>query len=134
MTVMTRWSAVVLLSLVTGIIAGAYGIGGGAIMAPVLITLFRLPVYAVAGPALTGTCLTSIVGVLFYTLAGRLASTAQLAVSPDWKLGLLLAAGGAVGIYCGARVQKHVPARPIKLILALIIAIVSIRYIWDFFA
>jgi len=121
------------LSLATGIVAGAYGIGGGAIMAPVLITIFRLPVHAVAGPALTGTCLSSIVGVLFYTLAGRLPAAAHLAVSPDWKLGLLLAAGGAVGIYCGASLQKHVPARPIKVVLTLVIAIVAFRYIWNFF-
>lgn len=125
---------VVALSLATGIVAGAYGIGGGAIMAPVLITLFRLPVHAVAGPALTGTCLTSIVGVLFYTLADRLPGAGHLAVSPDWTLGLLLAAGGAVGIYCGARVQKHVPARPIKLVLTLVTTAAALRYIWNFFA
>jgi uncharacterized membrane protein YfcA len=124
---------VLALSLLTGIIGGAYGIGGGAIMAPVLITFFRLPVHAVAGPALTGTCLSSVVGLLVYTLVGRLPGLAYLAVAPDWKLGLLLAAGGAVGIYCGARVQKHLPARPIKLILTLVIIIVASRYIWNFF-
>ncbi len=122
------------LSLVTGLVAGIYGIGGGAIMAPVLITVFRLPVHAVAGPALTSTCIISIFGVLFYSLAGRLPGLAHLAVAPDWKLGLLLAAGGAAGIYCGARAQKHLPARPIKLILTLVIVIVSFRYIWNFFS
>lgn len=124
---------VLVLSLATGIVAGVYGIGGGAIMAPVLITLFRLPVHAVAGPALTSTCIISGFGVLFYTLAGRLPSLSHLAVAPDWKLGLLLAVGGAAGIYCGARVQKHMPARLIKLILTLVIVIVSFRYIWNFF-
>jgi uncharacterized membrane protein YfcA len=122
------------LSLGTGLVAGIYGIGGGAIMAPVLVTLFRLPVHAVAGPALTSTCFVSIFGVAFYTLAARLDSLAHLAVSPDWKLGLLLAVGGAAGIYCGARVQKYLPARPIKVILTLVIVIVSIRYIIKFFA
>jgi uncharacterized membrane protein YfcA len=122
------------LSLATGLVAGVYGIGGGAIMAPVLITLFRLPVHAVAGPALTSTCIISVFGVLFYTLAGRHPALAHVAVGPDWQLGLLLAAGGAAGIYCGARVQKHVPARPIKLILTLVIIIVSFRYIWNFFS
>ncbi len=126
-------TGIVVLSLATGLIAGVYGIGGGAIMAPVLITLFRLPVHAVAGPALASTCIISIFGVLFYTVAGRLPGLAHLAVAPDWKLGLLLAAGGAAGIYCGARVQKHLPAWPIKLILTLVILIVSFRYIWNFF-
>ncbi len=125
---------ITVLSLATGLVAGIYGIGGGAIMAPVLITVFRLPVHAVAGPALTSTCFVSIFGVLFYSMAGRLSSVSHLAVGPDWKLGLLLAIGGAAGIDCGARVQKHLPARPIKVILTLVIVIVSFRYIWNFFA
>jgi uncharacterized membrane protein YfcA len=133
----TRYSVstpgIAALSLATGLVAGVYGIGGGAIMAPVLITLFRLPVHAVAGPALTSTCIISIFGVLFYTVAGRLPSLSHVAVSPDWKLGLLLATGGAAGIYCGARVQKFLPARPIKMILTLVIVTVSLRYIWNFF-
>ena len=37
------------LSLVLGVFAGAYGIGGGAILAPILVSLYGLPVHTVAG-------------------------------------------------------------------------------------
>ena len=57
-----------MLSLVVGVIGGIYGVGGGAFIAPFLVSVFGLPVYTIAGAALAGTFLTSIVGVLFYML------------------------------------------------------------------
>jgi len=37
--------------LLVGVVSGTYGIGGGAIIGPFLVTFFRLPVYTVAGPS-----------------------------------------------------------------------------------
>ena len=36
-------------------------------------------------------------------------------------------------MYCGARVQKHVPAKTIKLILGLVILFLPVRYITSIF-
>ena len=44
---------IVLLSLIVGLVGGVYGIGGGAIMAPFLVSFFGLPVHAVAGASLS---------------------------------------------------------------------------------
>ncbi|MBU0741569.1 sulfite exporter TauE/SafE family protein [bacterium] len=124
--------ALAALSLAVGVVGGVYGIGGGAIIAPVLVSVWGLPVYTVAGAALMGTFVTSAGAVLFY---GLLASRyPELAVSPDWLLGLLFGLGGFAGIYCGARLQKRFPATVIKWILAACILFVSIRYIVDFFS
>ncbi|MEE8399428.1 MAG: sulfite exporter TauE/SafE family protein [Desulfobacterales bacterium] len=112
-----------------GIIGGTYGIGGGAIVAPFLITIFRLPVYTIAGATLLGTFVTSIAGVIFYTVIAPFYSHTGLSVAPDWKLGLLFGVGGFFGIYCGARLQKYFPARAIKFLLGTAILYLSIRYI-----
>ena len=122
--------ALLSLSLGVGIVGGIYGIGGGALIAPVLVTLFGLPVYTIAGAALAGTCATSAAGVLFYLAISPL-FPAQ-AVAPDWALGLLFGAGGAAGMYCGARLQKLVPARVIRCLLALIVLFVAGRYLLAF--
>lgn len=42
------------LCFIVGIVGGIYGIGGGAIVAPFLVTFFGLPVYTVAGATLMG--------------------------------------------------------------------------------
>jgi uncharacterized membrane protein YfcA len=44
-------------------------------------------------------------------------------------LGALFGLGGSLGIYCGARLQKYLPAKSIKIILALAIMLIAIRYI-----
>lgn len=120
-----------LLALAVGAVGGAYGIGGGAIIAPFCVAVFGLPVYTVAGPALVGTFATSVVGVLFYSvLPGALgASTA-----PDWRLGLSFGVGGVAGMYLGARLQRFVPQRAIKLMLGLLIALLALKYVAQFFA
>src|SRR5208283_880514 len=110
--------AMFLLALVVGMIGGAYGIGGGVIIAPFCVTVFRLPIYTVAGASLLATFFTSIVGVFFYSV---LPATGGASTSPDWALGCLFGIGGFAGIYIGARFQKFIPQNFIKLILGTII-------------
>jgi uncharacterized membrane protein YfcA len=117
------------LAFAVGIVGGTYGIGGGAIIAPFLITIFGLPVYTIAGATLLGTFLTSISGVTFYTLIAPMYEHTGLAIAPDWRLGALFGIGGFLGIYSGARVQKYFPAKAIKLILGIVILFLSVRYI-----
>jgi hypothetical protein len=119
------------LSLIVGIVGGIYGIGGGAIIAPFLITFFRLPVYTVAGAALLGTFVTSVAGVCFYQIIAPF--YAHLSVAPDWLLGFFFGIGGMAGMYLGARCQKFVPARTIKWMLAGIMVLTAIKYISEFF-
>jgi uncharacterized membrane protein YfcA len=118
------------LALTVGIIGGVYGIGGGSIIAPFLITFFGLPVYAIAGAVLLGTFVSSLAGVTFYSLIPINGAVA----APDWLLGILFGAGGLLGMYLGARAQKHVPARWIKLMLGGVIIIVASKYILRFFS
>jgi hypothetical protein len=58
---------------------------------------------------------------------------AGMVTSPDWLLGFLFGAGGFIGIYLGARFQKFVPQKAIKLMLGTIIISLAIRYISQFF-
>jgi len=115
------------LALVVGVVGGIYGIGGGAIIAPFLVAFLGLPVYTVAGAALMGTFITSVVGVSFYQAIAPLYP--DLTVAPDWPLGLLFGLGGAAGMYCGARLQRHLPARVIKWMLVAVILTVAARYL-----
>ena len=118
------------LAFFVGIIGGTYGIGGGAIIAPFCVAVFHLPVYTIAGAALMGTLITSVAGVVFYSI---IPAKAGMATSPDWLLGLLFGAGGFIGIYLGARFQKFVPQKAIKLMLGTVIVFLAIRYISQYF-
>jgi uncharacterized membrane protein YfcA len=118
------------LAFIVGIIGGTYGIGGGAIIAPFCVAVFHLPVYTIAGAALMGTFITSIAGVFFYSVMPAIGG---ISTTPDWALGFLFGIGGTIGIYLGARFQKFVPQRYIKLMLGIIIVSLAIRYITQYF-
>ena len=115
------------LSAVVGIVGGIYGIGGGAIIGPVFIAVYRLPVYTIAGACLMGTFLTSLIAVILYQTIAPFYP--HLVISPDWALGLLFGFGGMAGMYLGARTQKYVPAKIIKWLLAAILIFTALRYI-----
>ncbi len=117
------------LAFLVGMIGGVYGIGGGSIIAPFLITLFKLPVYAIAGAVLLGTFTSSAAGVVFYSLIPINGAVAP----PDWSLGILFGAGGLLGMYFGAKMQKYLPEKGIKFVLAAIVSFIACRYILVFF-
>jgi uncharacterized membrane protein YfcA len=119
------------ICFLVGIVGGVYGIGGGAIVAPFFVTIIGLPVHVVAGAALMGTFITSVAGVAFYHYFSLVFT--DVAVAPDWALGLLFGLGGFCGMYFGARSQKFVPAKVIKGILCACILFVSAKYIVGYF-
>jgi len=119
------------LSVLVGAVGGTYGIGGGAIVAPLLVGLFRLPVHTVAGAALAGTAATSIVAVVSYQVMAVADPT--LAVGPDWALGALFGVGGMIGISLGARCQRWAPASAIEGVLGLVLLVVAVPYVVGFF-
>ncbi|MEJ2282772.1 MAG: TSUP family transporter [Desulfobacterales bacterium] len=113
------------LAFTVGIVGGVYGIGGGSIMAPFLITIFKLPVYTIAGAVLLGTFSSSVAGVAFYSLISINGAVAP----PDWIPGILFGAGGLPGMYFGAKMQKYVSEKWLKLFLGSIVLIIAAKYI-----
>jgi hypothetical protein len=122
-----------ILALLVGVVGGAYGIGGGAIISPFMVAVLGLPVYAVAGAALMGTFVTSIAGVLIYTFLMPHLLPGNPVSTPDWVLGISMGAGGFIGIYLGARFQRYFPAKFIKCVIAISIGYVVMKYVGGYF-
>jgi len=90
-------------------------------------------VYTIAGAALLGTFITSVAGVIFYTIIAPVYADTGLGIAPDWVLGTLFGVGGFLGMYLGARAQKYVSAKAIKLVLAIILLLLALKYIVGIF-
>ena len=117
------------LAFAVGIIGGAYGIGGGAIIAPFCVAFFQLPVYTIAGATLTGTLITSVAGALFFSV---LPAARGVSPMPDWPLGVLFGVGGFAGMYLGAKTQKYMPQKFIKIFVGSAIIFLAIKYITQY--
>jgi uncharacterized protein len=116
----------VVLSAVVGCVGGIYGIGGGSILAPVLIGSGRPP-SEVAPAALASTFVTSVAGVVTFTI---LSMHEHGSVAPDWPTGIALGVGGLAGAYLGARLQSRLPDLVIRRAVVVLVVLVGARYLW----
>ena len=101
---------------IVGLIAGAYGIGGGSIITTLLISRFRFSLHAVAGTTLAVSFVTSAIALVIFQIIAIWEPTTL--AGPNWTLGLLLGCGGMIGMYCGARCQKFLASRALHWLLA----------------
>ncbi len=118
--------ALIALAGVVGCIGGIYGIGGGSILAPILIGTGRRA-SEVAPAALASTFVTSVAGVVTF---GILALHHHGSVAPDWPTGIALGVGGLAGAYTGARIQSRLPEPAIRRIVGVLVVAIGIRYLW----
>src|SRR5689334_20441739 len=113
------------LASLVGCIGGIYGVGGGSILAPVLITA-GYPPGEVAPAALASTFTTSVAGVATFT---ALALQQHAPVAPDWPTGIALGIGGLAGAYTGARLQIRMPETVIRRTVGILVVAIAVRYL-----
>jgi uncharacterized membrane protein YfcA len=119
--------ALITLACAVGCIGGIYGIGGGSILAPVLIGS-GLAAAEVAPAALASTFVTSVAGVVTFTV---LSLSHHGPVAPDWATGLALGLGGLAGAYTGARLQVRKPDVLIRRVVGVLVIAIAVRYFWS---
>jgi hypothetical protein len=114
------------IAAAAGCVGGIYGIGGGSILAPILVADGQPP-SQVAPAALSSTFLTSLAGVVTFSV---LSLHQHGSVAPDWPTGIALGAGGLAGGYVGARIHARMPETIIRRLLALVVMAIGIRFLW----
>jgi uncharacterized membrane protein YfcA len=113
-----------LVAVAVGVLGGIYGVGGGSLLAPVLI-ICGFSAYEVAPATLLATFLTSIAGIATFEV---LQVTHGGSVTPEWILGMSMGLGGFAGSYAGARLQSRLPETSLRRLLGLIACLVAARY------
>jgi hypothetical protein len=114
------------MAAAVGCIGGIYGIGGGSILAPILIGAGQPP-SKVAPAALGSTFVTSVAGVVTFTI---LSVHHHGPVAPDWPTGVALGLGGLAGAYTGARIQSRLPDALIRRLVGVLVLLIGARYLW----
>jgi uncharacterized membrane protein YfcA len=117
----------ILLAAVVGCAGGIYGIGGGSILAPILIGTGRSP-RDVAPASLASTFVTSVAGVITFLV---LSVHHHGPLAPDWPTGIALGIGGLAGAYTGARIQQRLPDTLIRRTMGVLVIAIGVRYLWS---
>lgn len=119
---MIHASAIPLVALggFVGFVGAVLGVGGGFLLVPVLVYVFRVPTAVVVGTS------------LFQILVTMLASTVMHAVtnaSVDIVLATLLMIGGSIGSQFGVRIGQKLRGEHLRLLLALLLLAVGGRFL-----
>jgi uncharacterized membrane protein YfcA len=105
-----------------GFAGAVLGIGGGFLMVPALIYFFRVPTSVVVGTSLFQILITMLVATILH---------ATISQAVDILLALSLIAGGVVGAQFGVRTGQSLKGEQFRLLLALMILAVGIRFATD---
>ena len=115
----------VLLGMMSGVLSGVMGIGGGFIMVPAMIYILRMPASTVVGTSLFQVfCIATLTTFLH----------AWVNQTVDLVLALLLMAGGVVGVQYGARVGARLQSDQLRLLISLLIVAMALRLAWEMVA
>src|ERR1700684_2761732 len=123
------WLAAAILAagVVTGILAGLFGIGGGAVIVPVLYEVFRL--LNVPDEVRMQLCIgTSIAIILPTTVRSYLTHRAKGLVIPN--VIRLWALPAVIGVSCGAVIAAFAPPAVFKIAFVLISGFIAIKFLF----
>jgi uncharacterized protein len=119
--------AIVVAGVVTGILAGLFGIGGGAVIVPVLYEVFRL--LNVSDEIRMQLCVgTSIAIIVPTAIRSYLTHRAKGLVIPD--VIRLWALPAVIGVGCGAVIAAYAPPVVFKLAFVLIAGFIAIKFLF----
>ena len=110
------------VAAVIGFVGAVLGIGGGFLVVPALIYLFRIPTEVVVGTSLFQILFTAIAATLFHAATNH---------SVDLILAMLLMFGGVFGAQFGAQAGKSLKGDSFRLLLALILLATAVRFVLD---
>lgn len=123
------WLAVALLAAgaVTGLLAGVFGVGGGAVAVPILYELFRLVGVPdeVRMPLCVGTSLAIIIPTSIRSFnAHRAKGAVDMSILRVWAVPVV------VGVIIGSFVARYAPADLFKAVFVLVAGVSAVRLLF----
>ncbi|NLO74849.1 MAG: sulfite exporter TauE/SafE family protein [candidate division WS1 bacterium] len=106
------------VGVLVGFLSGLLGIGGGVLMVPALLYLWKHDMQTAVGTSLAAMIPTALAGSVRHSAYGNV----------DWQAAVVLAAGAVGGAYLlGAPLAEHVPSELLKRIFGVVIVIFGLH-------
>ncbi len=106
------------IGIVTGIMAGIFGIGGGLVVIPALVFILGLSQQSAQGTSLAMMLPPiGLIAAINYYKAGFV----------NIKFALILAAAFLVGSYCGSKIAVNLSQEVLKKTFGLLLLVVAIK-------
>jgi uncharacterized membrane protein YfcA len=112
-----RVLVLIAIGLAGGILSGAFGVGGGIVLVPLLINFAGLDQRRAAATSLLAILPTSIAGSITYLANGEV----------DLLAAVVIAAGAIAGSLVGSALLKRLPLRWLRWMFIALLVIVAVR-------
>lgn len=109
----------ILLGIIAGFISGLFASGGGMIVVPAFVHIYKLEEAEARATCIFAILPMVIASGLFYYNNNFL----------DWSIGIKCAIGGIIGGFIGAKLLKKLSARVLKIVFIIFLIYVSIKMI-----
>ncbi len=116
---MSRHSAIrfVGIGLTAGFFSALFGVGGGIVMVPLLLTIAGFGAKEAAATSLAAIFFTAIFGTARYAWSGHV----------HWASALLIGAPAVLGGLAGTRLHRRSSADQLTYLFAALLAVVGVR-------
>ncbi len=116
-----RWTSrcamlLMLVGVCTGILSGLFGVGGGFVVVPALVTFTGMGMRRAIGTSLLAIALVSAAGVGSHVLAGG---------GLSWLIAVPFAVGGAAGVLIGQSIAKRLSSPGLQKMFSTAIVLVA---------
>ncbi len=105
------------IGLLTGILSGMFGVGGGFVIVPALVLFSGMKIHQAVGTSLLVIFLVSVSGVSSYLVSGKTLSL---------ETTLLFLVGGFAGMWCGGLVARRLKGPTLQKVFAVGVVMVAI--------
>jgi uncharacterized membrane protein YfcA len=103
-----------------GLLGGLLGVGGGFVLVPLQVLWTDTPQRNANANSLVAIIPIAIAALPIYYFR---TSTPQV----DFHIALFLVVGSVVGAYVGARLLTHIPERPLRIVVAVVLGILGVK-------
>lgn len=105
------------IGLTVGLLSGLFGVGGGFLIVPALVTFASMGLSRAVGTSLLVMSLVGLAGVAGHLLQGR---------EVPWEVTLLFVAGSVPGLFIGSALTRQLPRPLLSKIFATMILAVAV--------
>lgn len=110
------------LGVIAGVMSGLFGIGGGAVMVPLLVLWLALPQHRAHATSLAAIIVTAASGMVRFAGDGEV----------GYAAGLSIAAGAVAGAFFGAQLMHRISATRLRQAFAVLMVAVSLQMLFGF--
>jgi len=111
----------VFIGISAGLLSGAFGVGGGIIIVPLLVAFAGLDQKQAAATSLLAILPTAIAGSITYLANGEV----------DYVAAAFIAAGAIVGAFIGAALLKRIPIAVLRWLFIGMLVVVAVRMFFE---